>query len=231
MDKKDKFEVKLHFLMAVCGGFIGGYAIFSHMSVFGSAQTANLIELVASILGHNFNEVGLRIGALLIYIGAIVCAVYLEKRTKLNLKYLCIGLELLAVLFVGMIPESVDPMLSLYPIFFVTAFQWCVFKGALGYASSTIFSTNNIKQTVISLTEYALMEDGKQRQEKLQKAQVFGGTLISFHTGVAFSYLACSLYGIHAIWLCSILLLVNLSFMIYEYEFKTDKYLVKEYNA
>ena len=129
MDKKDKFEVKTHFLMAICGGFLGGYAIFSRMAVFGSAQTANLIELVHSVLGNDILEMCLRLGALLIYVGAIIIAVYLEKRSKINLKYLCSALELLAVLIVGMIPATVDPLLSLYPIFFVTAFQWCVFKG------------------------------------------------------------------------------------------------------
>ena len=83
MDKKDKFEVKTHFLMAICGGFLGGYAIFSRMAVFGSAQTANLIELVHSILGNDILEMCLRLGALLIYVGAIIIAVYLEKRSKI----------------------------------------------------------------------------------------------------------------------------------------------------
>lgn len=230
MDKKDKFEVKTHFLMAICGGFLGGYAIFSRMAVFGSAQTANLIELVHSILGNDTLEMCLRLGALLIYVGAIIIAVYLEKRSKINLKYLCIALELLAVLIVGMIPATVDPLLSLYPIFFVTAFQWCVFKGALGYVSSTIFSTNNVKQTVVSLMEYLLLDDLEEKQEKLKKAQFFGGTLLSFHIGVALSCFACRIYSIHGIWLAIIILLVNLSYIVYAYNSK-EEYILKEYNV
>lgn len=229
MDKKDKFEVKMHFLMAICGGFLGGYAIFSRMAVFGSAQTANLIELVSSILGNDILDVCLRLGALLIYVGAIIIATYLEKRSKINLKYLCIALEMLAVLIVGMIPNTVDPLLSLYPIFFVTAFQWSVFKGALGYASSTIFSTNNIKQTVVSLTEYMLLDELELKQEKLKKAQFFGGTLISFHIGVAISCIACELYSIHGIWFGVVILLINFGYIVYGYNSK-EEYVLEEYN-
>src|SRR5699024_11733141 len=58
------------------------------------------------------------------------------------------------------------------------AFQWCIFKGAMGYTSSTIFSTNNIKQTVVSLTEYFLIQDTTIKQEKLKKGCFFGGTLL-----------------------------------------------------
>ena len=144
------------------------------------------------------------------------------KDIQINLKYLCIALELLAVLIVGMIPATVDPLLSLYPIFFVTAFQWCVFKGALGYVSSTIFSTNNVKQTVVSLMEYLLLDDLEEKQEKLKKAQFFGGTLLSFHIGVALSCFACRIYSIHGIWLAIIILLVNLSYIVYAYNSKGE---------
>lgn len=223
MDRKDRFEVTLHFIMAMCGGFLGGYAIFSHMSVFGSAQTANLIELIESLFGRNFGDIALRIGAFLIYILAIIIAVLLEKKAKFNIKYLCIAVELFCVWIIGFIPAQVHPLLSLYPMFFITAFQWCIFKGALGYTSSTIFSTNNIKQTVTSLTEYMLLEDEKKKQEKLRKAFFFGGTLLNFHIGVALSYIGYLFYGMHAIWLCSILLVLCLGYMIYEYEIKKDQ--------
>ena len=40
MEWNNSSEVRTHFIMAVCGGFFGGYAIFGRMAVFGSAQTA-----------------------------------------------------------------------------------------------------------------------------------------------------------------------------------------------
>ena len=47
--KNDYHDVIIHYLMAIVGGFFGGYAIFTRMNVFGSAQTANLIDLVEAL--------------------------------------------------------------------------------------------------------------------------------------------------------------------------------------
>ena len=71
MKWNNRSEVWMHFIMAVCGGFFGGYAIFGRMAVFGSAQTANLIELVGDILGKNTAEAALRLGALVLYVLAL----------------------------------------------------------------------------------------------------------------------------------------------------------------
>lgn len=45
MQNNQKLAVAIHFTMAFCGGLLGAYALFSRQLVFGSAQTANLMEL------------------------------------------------------------------------------------------------------------------------------------------------------------------------------------------
>ena len=44
--------------------------------------------------------------------------------------------------------------MALYPVFFIMAFQWCSFTGVKGYASSTIFSTNNLETVYFFLSNY-----------------------------------------------------------------------------
>ena len=51
-----RYGVQIHHMMALCGGFLGVYAIVNRMGVFASAQTSNLIELVCDLLGR---ELGL----------------------------------------------------------------------------------------------------------------------------------------------------------------------------
>ena len=46
---------------------MGGYALFSRVGNFGSAQTANLIEIILNIFGRDYKEVGLRLVALLLF--------------------------------------------------------------------------------------------------------------------------------------------------------------------
>ena len=81
MENNKRFDVSIHYIMAICGGFFGVYAIVSRLNIFGSAQTANLIGLVCDIVGKNLLEALLRVGALLIYISAIVLVTVLEKKT------------------------------------------------------------------------------------------------------------------------------------------------------
>ena len=212
MERRKKYEVRMHFIMAVCGGFFGGYAIFGRMAVFGSAQTANLIELMGDILGRNAGEALLRILALVIYVGAMIIFSILAKKTAVNLRYLAILLEMLTAALIGFFPKEMNPIVALYPVFFATSFQWCVFKGADGYACSTIFSTNNVKQTVLSFTDYFLTEKKKEkeREQDLKKGKFFGGTLLCFHAGVAIAYIALQLFGLRLAWACILLLMAGL---------------------
>ncbi len=200
MKWENKSEVHLHFVMALIGGFFGGYAIFGRMSVFGSAQTANLIDLVGDILGREPLDAAVRIGALLLYVSAMVLFVFLSRRTSLNLRYLVFPVEAAAVLILVSLPKDMDPVVALYPVFFAASFQWCIFKGAEGYACATIFSTNNLKQTVLSFTEYFLSDSEEEREKSLKKGRFFGETLLCFHAGVAAAFVGIHTVGLSVIW-------------------------------
>lgn len=199
-----KYDFPIHLLMALCGGFFGAYAIFNRMAVFANAQTANLIELIGDLVGRSFPEAFLRFGALLVFVSAIILSVPLERRLHRRLKYLEIAVEMAIVAALGFFPADMNPFLAVYPIFFAAAFQWCAFTGADGYTAANIFSTNNVKQTFSSLTEYFLdrKKNPGQAAEKARKARVYGGTLLAFHSGVACGYIGSILLGLKSIWLC-----------------------------
>ena len=107
---------------------------------------------------------------------------------------------------------QMDTVLALCPVFFSMAFQWCVFKGAEGYACSTIFSTNNLKQTVLSFTEYFLAGEDEQeeRAKNLKKGRFFGETILFFHASVAAAYLSLRVMGLAAVWLAVCPLFIGL---------------------
>lgn len=215
MKWNNKSEVRLHFIMVLAGGFFGGYAVFGRMGVFGSAQTANLIDLVGDILGSDLVDAAERLGALVIYISAMIIFAVLSRKTKWNLKYLVFAVETVAVVILAALPEKLDPVVALYPVFFATSFQWCVFKGAEGYACSTIFSTNNLKQTVLSFADYFLAdgENAKEREERresLKKGCFFGITLLCFHMGVGIAFLGVRSLGLAAVWLQLVFVLAGL---------------------
>lgn len=77
-------------------------------------------------------------------------------------------------------------MVALYPVFFAMSIQWSSFAGARGFYSSTIFSTNNTKQTSLALANYLCDGD----KAHLRKLWFYFFTLLSFHTGAAAAFFA-----------------------------------------
>lgn len=204
------YGLPIHFLMAFCGGFFGSYAVFNRMSVFGNAQTANLIELIGAVLGHDFPDALLRLGAFLVFVSALVLSVPLERQLHRKAKYLTLAVEAAIATAISFFPEDMNPIAAVYPIFFSAALQWSIFPGAEDFVAANVFSTNNIKQTFTSLTEYVLerKSNPERAREKLKKAICFGGTLLSFHCGVISGFLGSRWMGIKSSLLCLIPLMI-----------------------
>ena len=204
------YGLPIHFLMAFCGGFFGSYAVFNRMSVFGNAQTANLIELIGAVLGHDFPDALLRLGAFLVFVSALVLSVPLERQLHRKAKYLTLAVEAAIATAISFFPEDMNPIAAVYPIFFSAALQWSIFPGAEDFVAANVFSTNNIKQTFTSLTEYVLerKSNPERAKEKLKKAICFGGTLLSFHCGVISGFLGSRWLGIKSSLLCLIPLMI-----------------------
>lgn len=191
-------EAVIHYILSFVGGYFGIYAILSRCGIFASAQTNNLISLLHDLLGGNLSDFLFRFGALFLYLLAIILTVWVPERFSCNLKLLSVLIDGLACLILGFLPMDLNPIVGLYPIFFAMAFQWCSFKGAYGYAGSTTFSTNNLRQFVTAITHFLLKKD----EESIPKIHFYGGTLLNFHLGVILSFLLWQPFSLHSIWFC-----------------------------
>ena len=191
----EKQEEVLHHIMCISGGFMGGYALFSRLGNFGSAQTANLIEIILNIFGRDYKEVSLRLIALLLFIlGNISGALIKQRFGRFVLKIYTFAVLILGFITVSFIPEDTDAVLALLPIFFMSSVQWFTFTGTRKYNCSTIFSTNNLKQMVLGYTYYHLT--GK--EEDREKGRFYLFSLTFFHIGAVLAVLACLKFGIRA---------------------------------
>lgn len=214
MDETQQQEARMHYLVSFIGGFFGVYAILNFCDFFGSSQTANLIYLVTSLLGHNLMQFLLRLGGLFLYMSAIILTVYLPKHSSVNLQRSSLIISALTALLLGFLPHTIDPVLGLYPLFFAMPFQWNSFKGAYGFASSSIFSTNNLRQFTMATTEVLLNKDNSHAL----KAKFYGKTLLSFHAGVGICYLLWLVFGMHTAWFC--LIPISLGLLVMKNPFK-----------
>ena len=189
---KAKYEMRIHHIMSLIGGFLGAYAIISRTSNFGSAETTNMIAIVIGLMDNKFEAYIFRLLALVLYISAIIFTVAIPKVCKINIQYMSLVIDAVGMVILAFISPDVNPIIALFPIFFMSAFQWNSFPKANGYNCSTIFSTNNLRQTIIGFTEYI----SDKKLEALAKGKFFGATLLYYHFGVVYAFIATKIWGL-----------------------------------
>ena len=198
MDRENKQQMHLHYAVCLIGGFLGGYAIINHCGIFGNAQTANLINTVYSIINGDFGGLVFLLLSMITYMAGMSFHTIIKRFSKIDVRALALVFDAVAVVFAGLMCTIQNDYIALLPIIFVTSFQWCSFRTAGGYISSTIFSTNNLRQATTSLVSYAI----DKKREDIERAKFYWITLLSFHIGVAAACAGTMFFGVHSIWFC-----------------------------
>lgn len=188
-----RYERVLHRIAALIGGFAGAYTVLIRLNL-GSSQTMNLLELLTGLLGKDYLQAALHFIGMLLYAGAVFTAVYLSKKGRIDMKLFSMAVNAAGFIVLGLLPADINRCVGLYPTFVMMSIQWVVFGSIGGYASSPIFSTNNLRQTVGALAEYVC----DHKKEHLDKAKYFAGTLLFFHLGAVGGFFACKALGIKA---------------------------------
>lgn len=209
MSRSISTEKCLHYAISSVGGYLGAYALVNHCDLFANAQTANLIRMAGKIFTGNYEGLIYILLAALAYFTGNALYVVMNRYLRLDMRLVSMLFTTGAVVLIGLMPLFSNDYLALLPIMFVTPIQWNSFVNTAGYASSTIFSTNNFRQATMSLTLYIMDKDKAQ----LQKTKFFWLTLLSFNTGAGFGSLASLFYGSDSIWFC--LILIAMSFAVY----------------
>ena len=88
-----RLDAILHWNISFVGGFLGGYAILSHAGVFGSAQTGNLMEMASNVRFMEWEEVGLRLLAMVIFACGVIASYMLTNYTNLHMRKLAIWVD------------------------------------------------------------------------------------------------------------------------------------------
>lgn len=195
-----KRQMQLHHAVSVIGGFLGGYTVFNHCDIFANAQTGNLIKLVIGLFGLRLESVAFMASYFLLYAAGNAFYAVARKKLKLSMKIVSFIITAVGILLVGVLNFTGNSYFAVMPVFFLAPVQWNAFKTAGGNSSSTIFSSNNVRQAVILLTRYIMERNPKD----LRNAKFYWATLLCFHAGVAASVLLSLFFGVHSIWFCLI---------------------------
>ena len=205
----------LHHTVSMIGGFMAGYTIFNHLDIMANAQTGNLVKLVLSACSGNLESIGFMVLLFFVYCAANAFYVVCRRYSRLSMKIISLMITAASIPLVGLLCFSGNAYLSVLPIVFAMPVQWNAFKTAGGNSSSTIFSSNNVRQAVIQLTNYIMDRDAK----SARNARFYWATLLFFHIGVAASCLISLYFSSQSIWFCYIfIILAAVAYYRYESE-------------
>ena len=104
-EQLEQSKRRLHFCMALIGGWFGAYAIlrFHH---FASAVTVNFIEVFTSAVQENWIKALLRMGIVILYVFTIFLTACLSKRCKGDLRMWAILSDAAAACVLSVLPEN-----------------------------------------------------------------------------------------------------------------------------
>ena len=186
LSENDHIDLYRHLAFCAVGGFFGCYAVLVHGGIMGNAQTTNLLELVIDLLRWQLPDMLLHLGALALYVLGTMLTVLLPHWCGADMHRVSPAITAAMAVVLFLLPPELDPVVALDPIFFAMSIQWSSFAGARGFYSSTIFSTNNTKQTSLALAGYLCDHD----RAHLRKMWFFLATLGCFHVGAARAFCA-----------------------------------------
>lgn len=144
-------------LMGVAGYF-GAFTYSIRGGIFCNAQTANFV-LFAMALGNMQwkNAVYYFIPMSAYFLGAVISETVAKSIKRFNFirwDTLFIFIEMVSVVFLGLLPENAPYQISQVIINFICSMQYNTFRQAQGVPMATTFCTNHLRQVGIAFTMY-----------------------------------------------------------------------------
>lgn len=210
--KKDEFleceKLWIYVLMIIVGGFMGAYTYILKGKVFCNAQTANFLMIAVQIGSGNWGLAMYYIIPITAYLAGTMLSEFLPKHVNnlgiLRWETLLVALEMVCLLILGFLPESVPNQVFQISINFIASMQFNTFRQAENVAMATTFCTNHLRQIGVNLVQWF-----RKRESKVKSATVKHFLMIvAFVVGSAVSAVFCVHFGGRAIWFAEIPLAV-----------------------
>lgn len=194
--------LKRHYCcLSIVGGFLEAYALVNRDGLFANAQTANYTHIWISLAEGQFLDFFYYILPMILYCVAIFVATLMPLWLKrFSWPKICLVLEIAIIVLLGFLPSSLDYRYAILPIFFCTALQYQTFQSCHGFAASTIFVTNNIRQFTNAFALYITKKDKYQ----WFKSKIYLYTILCFALGVVLSIIFGAFFGDRSVFVCLI---------------------------
>ncbi|MCZ3746275.1 DUF1275 domain-containing protein [Limosilactobacillus vaginalis] len=198
-------------VMTFCGGFLDAFTYIQCGHTLAAAQTGNIVFLAAALVNHNVIGIIDRCGAIILYVLGIIVAITFQAHIK-YWRIFCLFPILIIGGFVGAMPENFPTYLSVGLVSFGLALLNTAFSKIEGLGYSSIFTTGNIKKSVVFGTEYIYHH----RQQDLKIAVNYFIVVLAFTLGAISSAIIQPFFQMKTIWVAVAIILLTDIFYYYQ---------------
>ena len=191
-------------VMTFCGGFLDAFTYIQCGHTLAAAQTGNIVFLAAALVNHNVIGIIDRCDAIILYVLGIIVAITFQAHIK-YWRIFCLFPILIIGGFVGAMPENFPTYLSVGLVSFGLALLNTAFSKIEGLGYSSVFTTGNIKKSVVFGTEYIYHH----RQQDLKIAVNYFIVVLAFTLGAISSAIIQPFFRMKTIWVAVAIILLT----------------------
>ena len=185
-------------VLAVSGGFQDAYTYFTRDKVFSTAQTG--IKYLFPFLAFGLG----------VFVTEQINAKY-KMAKKIHWRQLVLLIEIAILTIVGFMPESLN-MAATVMVSFSCAMQVQAFRKVNGFAYASTMCIGNLRSGTDALSVYVR----ERNKEQLIKAFHYFGIIFFFALGAGIGGNLSVSWGVHTIWVSSVILFISMGLMWYE---------------
>ena len=204
-------------VMTFCGGFLDAFTYIQCGHTLAAAQTGNIVFLAAALVNHNVIGIIDRCGAIILYVLGIIVAITFQAHIK-YWRIFCLFPILIIGGFVGAMPENFPTYLSVGLVSFGLALLNTAFSKIEGLGYSSVFTTGNIKKSVVFGTEYIYHH----RQQDLKIAVNYFIVVLAFTLGAISSAIIQPFSRMKTIWVAVAIILLTDIFYYYQKDHESN---------
>lgn len=202
-------------VLAVSGGFQDAYTYFTRDKVFSNAQTGNVVLMSQNFMTGNivggikylFPFLAFGLG---VFVTEQINANY-KMAKKIHWRQLVLLIEIAILTIVGFMPESLN-MAATVMVSFSCAMQVQAFRKVNGFAYASTMCIGNLRSGTDALSVYVR----ERNKEQLIKAFHYFGIIFFFALGAGIGGNLSVSWGVHTIWVSSVILFISMGLMWYE---------------
>lgn len=150
-------------ILMFIGGFFGAFTYSIRGGVFCNAQTANFVLSAIAIGNGNWNDFFYYFIPMTAYLfGAFISETipnYIKFHMHIRWDTLLILIEIAAVIFLGLLPETAPHRISQITINLIASMQYNTFRQAQHIPMATTFCTNHLRQVGVAASRIIRHKD------------------------------------------------------------------------